>query len=84
MNTLIPHVNVTTQDGYIIYKIHSNSFRENDIYIACNNYCRLNPECYINVTNNMIYIVNPNMSLATDATDASDTVNTCMCSRSYV
>lgn len=72
MNTLFPHVNVTTVDGYIIYKIHSDSFRENDIYIACSNYCRLNPECYTNMTNNMIYIVNPNMTYAPDTLDTSN------------
>jgi len=72
MNILFPHVNVTTVDGYIINKIHSDSFRENDIYIACSNYCRLNPECYTNVTTNMIYIVNPNMSLVPDTPDAPD------------
>jgi hypothetical protein len=63
MNILIPHVNVITIDGYIIYKIHSDSFRENDINYACVNYCRLNPECYTIVTNNMICIVNPNMTI---------------------
>ena len=49
---------VKTIDGHIIHKIYLYSLTEEDIYIACNNYCKLNPDCYINVNNNIINIVN--------------------------
>ena len=49
---------VKTIDGHIIHKIYLYSLTEENIYIACNNYCKLNPDCYINVNNNIINIVN--------------------------
>ena len=70
---------VTTINGQIIHKIHLHSFIENDIYIACENYCKLNPNCYINVNNNMINIVNSKLIITT--TNLDDELNThkCIC-----
>ena len=48
---------IKTIDGHIIHKIYLYSLTEEDIYIACNNYCKLNPDCYINVNNNIIKIL---------------------------
>jgi hypothetical protein len=57
---------VTTLDGHIIHKIHLYSLTKNDIYIACANYCKLNPDCYINVNNNTINIINSKLIIITN------------------
>ena len=48
------------------HKIYLYSLTEEDIYIACNNYCKLNPDCYINVNNNIINIVNSKLIINTN------------------
>jgi hypothetical protein len=78
---------VTTIDGQIIHKIHVNSFIENNIYNACENYCKLNSNCYININknNNMINIVNSKLIITANSDDeiniSDDEINThkCIC-----
>lgn len=57
---------ITTLDGQIIHKIYLYSLTKNDIYIACVNYCKLNPDCYINVNNNIINIINSKLIITTN------------------
>jgi len=71
---------VTTIDGQIIHKIHVNSFIENNIYNACENYCKLNSNCYININknNNMINIVNSKLIITAISDDEINT-HKCIC-----
>lgn len=72
------YINVTTIDGQIIHKIHLHSFIKNDIYNACENYCKLNPNCHINVNNNIINIVNSKLIITTKSDDKLNT-HKCIC-----